>query len=367
MIDVSTTARSVLSGSYRYYLNVESWLAGGLLADDVPVDEAGEEVDRGLRVPERAVLSVPLFKDGVSWSPDNDIHPLAANGQRLHVKLGIGIGQGVVEWFARGRYLIQESEVDGDVVRVSAVGMLALIDEARLISPYQPTGTLVSTLRGLIEPALTVLVDGSLSDRSVPSSINYDEDRLGAVHELLDAWPATAYVDPTGYLRATAPTQSTTPVATLTDTGGTETVIAVGGNSRRDGAYNAVVARGTQASDGAQIQGVAYLQTGPKSFSGPFNPLPVPFFFASPLLATIDQCNQAASTIRDRKARENAREYRVQLVPNPTLQAGDVVALTSTRLGLAAVPCSIESLSLPWKAARGGRLPAMVLTCRTLA
>jgi hypothetical protein len=362
MITLSAVALSVLTGSYKYYIAVESWLGGTLLAPSVPVASGGEESDRSIRVPERVVFTVPREVDGVDWSPLPG-SPLAADGQRLHVKLGIGLSQGRVEWFDRGRVLIQDSETNGDSIDVTAVGLFALIDEARLVSPFQPSGTLVSTLRALLEPALTILVDATLTDRSVPTAVNWDEDRLGAVHELLDAWPALAYVDPGGFVQVVPTTQSTTPVFTLVDGAGS-TVIRASGNSKRDGASNVIVARGT-ASDGSQVQGVAYITYGPKSYSGPFNPLPVPFFFPSPLLTTVAQCTAAANTIMSRKQRENQKEYRVEMVPHPALQTGDVVALTSTALGLSAVPCSIETISLPYPSQ--GNLPSQALTVRTLA
>lgn len=365
MITLSATALSVLaSAGIQYFCKVESWLGGTLLAADVPVESAGEETDRSLRVPERATFTVPRIVDGFDWSPNGDRHPLAANGQQLYVKLGVGLSQGLVEWFPRARLLIQDSQVRGDAVDVVAVGLLAYIDEARLVSPFQPTGTLGSTLRALVEPALTVTVDTALVDRAVPTAVNWDEDRLAAVLELLDAWPAVAAVDPQGFLRAAPAVQSATPVLSLTDGYG-GTVITAAGSSTRDGAANAIVARGTQA-DGAQIQGVAYMVSGPKAYGGQFNPLPVPEFFSSPLLTTIDQCTAAANTIRDRKQRETFREYRVTMVPHPALQIGDVVSLTSAVEGLAAVPATIESLTLPYTAP-AGQLPAMGLTVRTLS
>lgn len=364
MITVSATAASVLQSSFVYQVAVESWLGGVLLASDVPVSQAGEETDRSLNVPERVTFTVPRFVDGVDWAPKTAVSPLAAKGQRLHVKLGIGLANGTTEWFTRGRFVIYESTPDDVSVQVVAVGMLHWIDQARLISPFQPTGTLVSTLRGLIEPALTVLVDVSLTDRAVPAAINYDEDRLGAVHELLDAWPARGVVDPEGYLRVVPTTQSTTPVLALTDAYG-GTVITAAGASTREGGANAIVARGT-ASDGSQVQGVAYITSGPDAYGGAYNPLPVPFFFQSPLLTSVAQCQAAAETIRNRRQLQTGREFEVTMVPNPTIQAGDVAALTSADNGLTGELCSVEHLSLPYVAPEDS-MPAMVLTCRTLA
>jgi uncharacterized protein DUF5047 len=355
MITLSATALGVAKDSHRPYMAIESWRGSTLLAAAVPVDTAVEECDRSLRVPERLTLTVPREVDGVDWSPTSADHPLAANGQTLRVKLGLGLGGTTVEWFQRGVFLIHDSTVDGDTVTVNAVGLLQYLDEARLISPFQPTGTLVSTLRALTEPALTVAVDSALVDRSVPTGINFDEDRLGAVLELLDAWPADAQVDPTGYLRVTPPAQSIVPVLALVSSAGGTIITATGGSSR-DGAFNVVVARGT-ASDGGQVQSQAYdTSGGPKAYGGLFNPLPVPFFYASPLLTTVAQCSAAASTVLARKLRDGAREFTVDMVPHPAIQHGDVVTADGAI-------CMVQGLTLPYTAGGG----SMALTLKVVA
>lgn len=351
MITLSDEALSVLTRSFSYHIMVESWLADELLSDAIPITLGVEETDRALNVPERITLTVPRLDRGTSWSPVSDDHALAAKGQRLRVQLGIGLGNNRIEWFQRGWFVIRDSKAEGDAVTVNAVGLLSLVDEARLVSPYQPSGTLISTLRGLVEPALTVVVQ-DLTDRSVPSGINYDEDRLAAVNELLDAWPAEGYVTEDGYLLVRPPQTSITPVLTLTNgTGGT--VITASGQSTRDGCYNAVVARGT-AADGGQVQGVAYdLSSGPLRYDGPFNPLPVPYYFASPLLTSTAQCTQAAATVLERLRRESALRFTAQIVPHPGLQVGDVVSITTD--DYTDLPCSIEALSLPYTPGGGSQ------------
>lgn len=346
MIELSDAALSVLTRSYRIHLAVESWLGDELLADAVPVDNAREETDRSLTVPERLTLTVPRLYRGESWSPTDVTHPLAAQGQRLRVQLGIELAGGMVEWFQRGWFLVNETTTDGDSVTVEAVGLLALIEEARLVSPFQPSGTLVETLRSLVEPALTVQIDPALTDRSVPSNINWDDDRLGAVLGLLDAWPADGYVHPDGYYAIGPATPSTTPVLDLTDGEG-GTVIEASGSSTREGAASVVVARGT-APDGGQVQGLAYDYTSAHRITGAFNPLPVPYYYESPLLTTVDQCVAAAGTILARRARETALEFTVSMVPNPALQVGDVVTLTAA--GYTDLACTVEALSLPYTA-----------------
>lgn len=357
MITLSAAATSALTRSYRAYAYVDSWRNGTLLADGIPIDSATEDGDRSGRVPERVTFTVPRLDRGTDWSPTTEDHPLAANGQRLHVKLGVGTVGGQAEVFARGQFLIYRTTVSRDTVTVECVGLLHLIEEARLVSPYQPTGTLASTLRGLVEPAITIIVDSALTDRAVPAGINFDEDRLGAVRELLDAWAADGYVTPSGYLSVVPAAQSTTPLFTLTDgTGGT--VVTVSGESTREDGFNVVVARGT-ASDGGQVQGTAYdlSLTGPKRYGGPFNPLPVPFFFPSPLLTTVEQAGQAAATVLARLQRRAGREYTVIAVPDPRLQLGDVGTVNG-------VLVSVEGLQLPYLPGGGA---AMTLTVRALS
>lgn len=362
MIGFSDEALAIIaSRSYKYYVRASSWLGDQLLHDDVPIASGSEETDRSLTVPDRVTLGVPRRKDGFDWSPIGDEHPLAANGQQLHIELGVGLDSNRVDWVGRGWFVIQDSEASGDQVDVTCVGRLSFIDEARLISPYQPTGTIADTLRGLVEPGLYVFIDPLLTDRSVPTGINYDEDRLGAVLELLDAWPAAAYVNSWGFYNVQPAGFLEAADAALSLTNGVGgTVIQATAATTRDGGFDCVVARGT-ATDGGQVQGVAYNLDGPKSFGGTFNPLPVPYFFASPLLTTVDQCNDAAATVLARLKREAAQQFELTMVPNPALQVGDVVNITTA--AFTDLRCSVEYLALPYTASGGNE----TLRVRSLA
>lgn len=358
MLDLSDAALSVLGGTYRYHLAVESWLDGELLADGIPVSAASEEVDRSQKVPERVTLTAPRVDGGTLWSPVDYSHPLAANGQRLRVQLGVDVGNGQVEWWTRGWYLVQDAQTDGDTVNVTAVGLLTLIDEARMITPYQPSGTLINTIRGLVEPAITVVIDDAVTDRSVPSGINYSDDRLQAVLDLCDAWPVAARVAADGYLHVTIPDVDPTPVLSLTDGRG-GTVIKATGTSTREGGFNVVVAQGT-APDGNQVQGVAQVATGPRALGGSFSALPVPYFYSSPLLTTNTQCQLAAQTVLARLQRTATIGFDVEMVPHPGLEAGDVVSITTG--AYTDLLCTVEHLTLPWTADGGSQ----TLTVRSL-
>jgi hypothetical protein len=349
MLDMSTTALAVVQGSYTMDIRAESWLGGLLLADSIPISDGGENRDRSLAVPEQITLTVPRRDGGFDWDPGTDpAHPLAAYGQMLRIDYGVDVG-GHMEWINRGWFLITESSTDGDTVSVSCQGLLTLIAEANLISPFQPSSsdTLVSVIRALVEPALTVSFDGTLVDRAVPLGMQWDSDRLGAVTEVLTAWGAAERVTEDGYLLIEPVSDAGASVLSISDDPETGTVVRWQGATTRDGAFNVVVAQGEDAS-GNQIQGVAYDSDGtsPYQYGGSFNPLPVPFPYQSSLLTTVAQCRTTAAAQLKLLRRQAFRKLQVTMVPHPGLVTGDIVSVTGA--GLTSARCAIESLSLPY-------------------
>ncbi|MEU6552122.1 DUF5047 domain-containing protein [Streptomyces sp. NPDC046915] len=346
---MSTTALSVIQGSYTMTMRAESWLDGQLIADDIPVSDGSESRDRSLAVPEQISLTIPRREHGYNWDPGTDpAHPLAAYGQQLRIDYGVDVG-GQMEWINRGWFLITSSETDGDTVSISCQGLLTLIDEAKLISPFQPdsTDTLGTIIRGLVEPALTVNIDGSLTDRSVPLGLTWDTDRLGALTEVLDAWGAEASVTADGYLYVAPVVDVGAPVQVITDDRATGTVIQWQGATSRDGAFNCVIAQG-EDSNGNQLQGVTYdgLGDSPYRFGGPFSPFPVPYVYQSSLLTTVDQCRTAAAAQMKLLRRQAFRKLIVTMVPHPGLVPGDFVSITGA--GLVETLAVIESMTLPY-------------------
>lgn len=348
MITVSSTARSIIdSGTFTYAVRASSWLGDQLLADDIPIVSGTEESDRSLKVPERVILTVPKYDDmGNYWIPTRDESPLAANGQTLKISLAVGIGVDGFEWFQRGEYLITSTRELGESLEVTAVGLLFLVQEAQFVAPFQPSGTIASTLRALIEPAVQADLDLAPTDRAVPSGINWDSDRIGALYSLLDAWPATPSMNELGYLEVLPVSTPTAPIAWFTDSEGGTVVSAVGA-SDRDGGFNIVVATGT-ASDGSEVRGTANVGFGPWQYPGGYaNPLPVPFGYSSPLLTTQAQCQAAAATVLERKLREGMlRRFTITATPDPTLQLGDPIELNT--IDVVGLLCTVEAITLPY-------------------
>jgi hypothetical protein len=348
MLDMSDEALAVVQSSYTVDVRAEVWLAGELLTDAVPVADGSETRDRSLSVPESVTLTVPRVDRGVTWDPGADIgHPLASYGQQVRVDFGVDLGTHT-EWINRGSYLITDTEVDGDTVTVSAAGLLTLIDEAKLVTPFQPAAsdTLISTARALVEPALTCAFDAALADQNASDSMTWDSERLDALADIATAWSADYRVTEDALLYWEPLTDDGDPEVELTDGAG-GTVVQWQGSTSRDGAFNCVICQG-ELADGTQIQGVAYDgdPTSPFLYGGPFNPFPVPYTTESSLMTTVAMCRKAAATTLLRLRRQNGRRLSVSMVPHPGIIAGTIVSVTGA--GLRSARCVVESMTLPY-------------------
>ena len=351
MLPMSTTALAAVQQSYTMRVRAESWLDGVLLADDIPISDGAEDWDVSLAVPATVQLTVPETDGrGNVWAPVNTDDPLAAYGQLLRIDFGMDIGSGSTEWINRGWFLITNSGASQGTVTVQAADLLTLISEANFVGPFQPSGTIASTLGDLIEPALTANIDGLLTDRAIPSGIQWDSGRLDAVFELLDAWPAAGYMDENGIFQVTVPPDDSGPtVLNVSDVGSSATVTWYETTASRDGAFNVVVAQGSDSA-GNQIQGTYYDEDGlsPYRIGGPYNPLPVPYSTYSPLLTTVAQCRKAAQTTMARLRRTAARTVSCRMVPHPGLRLGDICSLTSDRYKLNGARGVLDKFTLPY-------------------
>lgn len=363
MIPVDDDTANEMLGSYVMAARVESWRDGVLLAEDIPMSSGSETVDITLNVPETVSLSVPRTDRGTVWAPGADIdHPLACWGQQLRIYVGLQTLQRGFVPVRRGLYYITDTSPSDDTITVQASGLLGLIAEAEFISPVNATGTYGSMLRQLVEPALTVDLTLAPTDRNVASSVVWGTGsglldagtgRLDAVTELLSTWPAEAYVDEDGVLNVIPPGDTSTSSLTLTDGAG-GTTMRWNGEVTRSGAASLVVARGYD-STGADVQAVAFDDDSgsPTFYSGPFNPLAVPFDYFSPLLTTTGACAAAANTVLMRRKRQGARRITADAVPYLALQTRDGVTVTASDLGVDAAFGLIDQLTMPLTAADG--------------
>lgn len=332
----------VLAGAFRWRPAVSAWRGGTLLAGEVPVISGSLSADATQEVPERLTLTVPEWAstdehpDGFSWVPDSPLHPLAHYGQYVEVDVHVWSSVTASDPLSPptstsrlGRFVVQDWSHDdtSGTVQVECVGVLQRVKDARLrngVAPH-PSGTFTSEFRRLLPPGLGVQFDG-LTDRAIPKSFVWDEDRLGALYEIADAWPARLSVDTTGTVRVRSPLPDVAvPVVEYTD-GHRGTLISAPTAGTRDGVFNVVVARSSATDDPARppAQAVAVVKQGPLV---PAEYGEVVMFWSSPLASTTAQLQASANTILARKTRA-AVVQRVVAAPDPRPELDDAVGLT---------------------------------------
>lgn len=338
MLTASTRFAATIAASNVAAVRVESWLGGRQLAANVPITSGTWEEDAGSRVPERLTIEVPLSQQ---WLPTTTTHPLAPYGQRLRVSRGVYLTDtGDVEFVPLGWVRIQSYEIQAKTVTVEALGLTALLDEARFIDPVQTSGTFLTAARGI---AYNFPVVATVADRSMPARA-WEDNRLDAIYELADTWPATCRVDISGNLAFTPPINDLTdqPVRTFTD-GVYGTLISALPSVGRDGVYNAVRARGEESGDAPPVSATAY-DTDPNSPTWWFgNYGQVPLYYSSPLLTT-QAAAQAAANTRLANVRRLITAFTITAAIDPRVQVRDVVRVASRTInGLA----RIDKRSIP--------------------
>lgn len=321
---------SVLAGAAGWAPRIAAWKGTTLLAADVPVVSGRLSANGGQEVPERLTFTVPEWADSRSWTPDGPAHPLGQFGQFVTAEIRVQSAVRQTEWITRlGRFVIQDwaqDDLDGSV-RVECVGLLQRPLDARFRAPEVPRvdGTLASEFRRLMVPGVPVEIDLDLVDRPIAQSFQWQEDRLGALYDIADAWPARLRTDEHGVVRLLPPLPDVpVPVLTFTD-GERGTVISAPRSGGRDGVYNVVVARTTRTDDPAKapLQAVRQVTEGslrPASYGE------VVRYWSSPLVTTLEELDASAVTLLANSVRP-AVAQRVELVPDPRVELDDPVEL----------------------------------------
>ena len=319
----------VLATSAGWAPIVASWLGSTLLAADVPILSGRQTVQGSQMVPERVTLTVPAVADGRSWVPGEDpTHPLARFGQRLAIDVNVTASR-ARSWRSQlGWFQVQDwsESADGATVDVECVGLLQRPSDDRLPAPSSPASgsTFVSEFRRLMSGGIPVSIDAALVDRACPLSFAWAEDRLGALYDLADAWPARILTGGDGIVRVLPPLPDTpTPVLTWTDGQG-GVLMSAPASDTRDGIYTSVVVRSsaTDATNRVPVQAEAF--AGQVEYQSDTYGV-VRKFYSSPLIATDAQAQATAQTMLADSLRP-ARQITVTLPPDPRVELGDAVS-----------------------------------------
>lgn len=313
-----------LAGTVGWEPVVSSWLGGRLLAAQVPVSQGRITWSASQDVPESLTMTVPRVDGEMDWCPGADTeHPLARYGQELDVSIRVtsSVDPSAV-WLVRvARVLITGwSDDDEQSVTVTGKGVLHRLVRARLTSPMQPVGSLVSEVRRLLPAGMGLAVDSALVDRACPAGMSWSGTRLAAVREVAAAWPALVRADEWGQVRMRAPLGEvlSRPALRLHD-GERGTVVAAPRSDDGDDAYNVVVAR-SSAAGVEDVQAVARWTSGPLSADGPLGE--VVREWSSPLITTAAQAEASARTMLESGVRP-ASVLPVTCASDPRVELDD--------------------------------------------
>lgn len=326
---------STLAGGVSWRPVLSSWLADSLLADAIPAISGRFSFDVTQQIPERLTFVVPEVVDGVSWIPEDPSAPLARFGQQVSLIIEVTSPISKQDWQVQVATLQVQDWQHDDVARtvtVEAVGLFQIAADASFITPEAPrtTDTFVSAFTRLLAPTgLGVNFDASLVDRSLPQSFQWDQDRLTALYDIADAWPARIRVDEYGTVQVLPPLGDISSVVMSFTQGDRGTLITSPSSDTRDQVYNVVVctSSATDSPSRAPVQGVAQVVGGPLD---PATYGAVVRYYSSPLVVSAAQCQAAAQALLQQSILPAIAKIAT-IAPDPRPEVDDPVGVVQFR------------------------------------
>ena len=321
MRTVSSAAAAVLSQTVipSLVMSATSWL-GTVSLGPVPIVTGSWSVvdDESQAVHGELTFDVPRLAKWIATTPT---HPLAAYGQQIRAWVGIRLAGGGTEWVAVGRWRILTAKPVDDTIQVTCASLEKLVEWDRLLAPVRITGpTRSEGLVTLLDTSLPVLVRATANPAMGPLPV--DRDRLQGMQDLLDAWPARAYVDDQGTLIVTDPWSDLPAPVPVWSTAGR--LLSTDPGDSDDSGFNGYSVS-TVPEDGttAPVVETWVLQSGPMAWGPPYGRRPG--FFESPTLPAdrVALANVAQNLTLG--AARRARNLRVTTLPDPRVQRGDVI------------------------------------------
>ena len=263
-------------------------------------------------------------------NPRDPSSPLAPYGTELVVQYGIRYLAGT-EYVPVGVFRLDEARggIAGGEVAITAPDRSRAIADAEFLTPRASSVGLTIPLQ-IAELVREVLPGADVLDLigsvAVTPRVIWERDRWGAIETLATSIGGEVLFDPQGrFVIRPVPSPSALPSWWL-QIGPSGTIIKGESLISRIGVRNAVVARGERADDALPVFAIAYDDDpgSPTWWDGPFGQAPL--IWESPLLTTTKQARDAAHGLLERY-RAAIRELSLEMVPQPLLEPGDVVAV----------------------------------------
>ncbi|MGI5404129.1 DUF5047 domain-containing protein [Streptomyces sp. CA-135486] len=323
-----------LTTSHAMVANVEAFYAGSSTVLDLPFTDGSVTVDRKSKT--RRSLSLTVADP--SYLPWAELDPLAVYGQQLVVSRGIRYPNGTTEVVPLGTFRIDEPQGD---VRMGPVTLTGKSMECALIDDKFEVPTSTRGLSNCVD-AMTFLIQQTLPTAAIvnltagarnPSCaiVTWDAgaDRWDAVTQIATSMQAEIYVDALNrFVIVDIPNVLSSPAAWDVAEGEGGALISSGRQMSRTAVYNAVVASGENTAGTTPPVSAVARDTDPSSptrWGGPFGK--VTKRISSGLWTTVSACTAAANSALFDAIAPNV-QTSVDSLPNPALEAGDVIRVT---------------------------------------
>jgi hypothetical protein len=319
---------SALSQSHGRYTRMEAWFNGAKVADLVP--ESGQvQVTAKNRI--RRMLSAVVSE--AYWPTIGD--PLDPSGAQLKVYQGITgtngnlIGSEVPIFTGRVE-TVQRQRLAGKLT-VTALDPFGPVNDQQFEQPEAvPAGLLIQeTIKGLISNVVNVsFVDTTGIQVGLPVPVMWDTDRGAAIDELASALGAEVFFLPDGVTCTIRPIPvlGGTSVWTLTQ-GVNSTIVRDAQTRSRTDVANRMIVHVEQPNQTPFT--VTISDDNPQSptrYGGPYGK--VVRHLSNPLISSYVQA-EAAGRARLARLIGVTRSREVDMVPNPALEAGDLITIVT--------------------------------------
>lgn len=348
---VTAKFTAALLASHNAVVKADAYLGGTLTMANVPIEDGTVTVDRGSKIRRTLQLTV-ADTTLLPWGPTDT---LAVYGQQLVVQAGIQYPEGTTEWVPLGTFTIDTPSGDADgLAQFTLTGSSSelLLQDAPFTAATSTTGysgcveAITSLIHAILPSAVVVNLTADGRDPVLATQTwDVGTDRWDAITQIATSMSAEIGCDAQNrFVITDIPDPSTATIAVWDVTYG-GTLMDDKRQMARANVYNGVRASGENTSDSAAP--VSYLAvdsdtSSPTYWGGPFGQKLKTY--SSSLLTTTAACTATATAmLRDAIAPNIAAS--VDVIPNPALDAGDIVRLVHGN-GTKEL-CALQSMSFP--------------------
>ena len=318
--------------SVRLIVNV--WYGGLVAFNDVSIKSWSLDWDSTRQIMGQGKFEI-IDTDSkmVPWGYDD---PLSVGGGTIQVKLVVGSSSVDLAYMPISRSEPKERWVKrtvngvdtwvpgGHVISVECDDKTLLAEDDEFLVPETPPAlaTVFSEIPRIMQGDMDVIIDQTLTDRAVPSTVVYKDKRLEALAQLCDAIGAGQRVTGGGQLYIYNP--PTTSLYTYAGGYHDANLADASRQTQKQGLYNGVISTNT-LKDGTTLQGTAFEAGGALAWGGNHGKLPYRHqanFATDQASITADAQTQLNTLI---KARATTLPFTCRF--DPAMETGDLITL----------------------------------------